>query len=351
MKNNDLDKHIIAIDLGTSNSVLYYWDIEKQESRVLSVNQIHSKGKSYSNYLLPSQIFIASDDELLESSKLVPWITDKTGQMPYVVGRWAQEMSKQQAHKVISSSKSWLCHPDTDQQSSLLPYGSDISNKITAPKASELIVRYLLEAYLESQKNKGYEVNISECYLTVTVPASFDENARRKTEEAARNAGIKNLQLLEEPQAALYSWIASNSKSWRDKIISGDLILVCDIGGGTTDLSLIYVSEEKGELQLERVSVGRHLLLGGDNIDLSIAYFLKQKLKNTVKEIDKWQFLSLVSAAREAKEKILSSPKINEYPIAVASKGSSIFSNSISTSLNLEELKGLLLNGFSPLVK
>ena len=168
----------------------------------------------------------------------------------------------------------------------------------------------------------------------VTVPASFDEVARSLTAEAAEAAGLGHVTLLEEPQAAFYAWAAHAGGRWRDAVTPGDVILVCDVGGGTADFSLIAVTDVEGALELERISVGEHILLGGDNMDLALAYTLRAKLEAEGKSLDDWQFLALVHAAGRAKIALFEDAGLAEAPIAVPSRGSSLFAKTISTALD-----------------
>ena len=186
--------------------------------------------------------------------------------------------------------------------------------------------------------------------VTITVPASFDEVARELTAKAARKAGIKEPVLLEEPQAAFYSWISRKGDAWRDELEKGDVVLVCDVGGGTSDFSLIAIDEEDSELALKRLSVGEHLLLGGDNMDLALAYMLKAKHESNGSKLDDWQLKSLSLQVKQAKEKLLSDDSLGEVNISVSSRGSSLFSSALSFKLERAELEKYLLDGFFPVV-
>ena len=187
--------------------------------------------------------------------------------------------------------------------------------------------------------------------ISLTVPASFDPAARELTAEAARTVGIGHAILLEEPQSALYSWIQQSGADWRNQVNVGDIILVIDVGGGTTDLSLIAVTQEDGNLSLNRVAVGDHILLGGDNMDLALAYTVKAKLEADGKRLEPWQIQALMHGCREAKEFLFQNPDSNEFPLVVPSRGSSLVGGSIRSELTRSELDTVLVQGFLPEVK
>ncbi|MCA9797701.1 MAG: Hsp70 family protein, partial [Candidatus Eremiobacteraeota bacterium] len=184
--------------------------------------------------------------------------------------------------------------------------------------------------------------------LYLTVPASFDAVARELTVQAARAAGLHNFTLLEEPQAAFYAWIDANAAGWRDAVNVGESILVCDVGGGTTDFSLIQVVDEQGNLELQRVAVGDHILLGGDNMDLTLAYAVQAKLAQQGTKLDTWQFRTLWHRCRKAKERLLSDPTLDAEPISILGRGSSLIGGTIRTELTRQEIESVLLAGFFP---
>ncbi|MEO0888811.1 MAG: Hsp70 family protein, partial [Pseudomonadota bacterium] len=186
--------------------------------------------------------------------------------------------------------------------------------------------------------------------VTITVPASFDPAARDLTAEAARNVGFVHLTLLEEPQAALYNWIDNSNDKWRDEVEVGDIVLVVDIGGGTTDLSLVEVTEDDGNLTLNRIAVGEHILLGGDNMDLALAYRLKMKLAQEGKELQPWQVQAMTHACRDAKEALLNDSELQSVPIVVPSRGSKLLGATLKTELTQEEVQQTLVDGFFPQV-
>src|SRR6201981_528247 len=189
------------------------------------------------------------------------------------------------------------------------------------------------------------EWDLADSQVVLTVPASFDEVARSLTAEAAEAAGLGKVVLLEEPQAAFYAWTAQAGRQWRNAVAPGDIILVCDIGGGTADFSLIAVTDVAGDMQLERISVGEHILLGGDNMDLALAYTLQAKLEAEGRSIDSWQFLALVHAASKAKVALFDDESLREVPIAVPSRGSRLLARTVSTTLERATLDRVVLGG------
>jgi molecular chaperone DnaK (HSP70) len=196
--------------------------------------------------------------------------------------------------RLVTSAKSWLSNFHVDPRRPVLPWRSEIKEpKLSAFDCSRLYLEHLKEGFLYAEQLQGRTWDLSEGQIVLTVPASFDEVARNLTAEAAEAAGLGKVTLLEEPQAAFYAWTAHAAGSWRSQVNSGDIILVCDVGGGTADFSLIAISGKEGNLELERISVGEHILLGGDNMDLALAYTLQAQLESKSKTLDAWQFLAL----------------------------------------------------------
>ena len=207
------------------------------------------------------------------------------------------------------------------------------------------------EGFLYAESVQGRTWNLAEGQIVLTVPASFDEIARNLTAAAAEAAGFGKVVLLEEPQAAFYAWTAQAGNSWRQQVSRGDIVLVCDVGGGTADFSLIAVTEKDGNLEVERISVGEHILLGGDNMDLALAYTLRAELEEAGKSIDPWQFLALMHGAGLAKVKLFTDLSLEEAPIAIPSRGSSLLARTISAKLTRQLLEQVILEGFFPLTK
>jgi molecular chaperone DnaK (HSP70) len=348
---------IVGIDLGTTNSALAYFPVSSEKDaryQVLGVEQLVAPGQVASQKVLPSFLYIPHDGEISADEMRLPWDLAASGGESLshgVVGVWARERGTAVPDRLISSAKSWLGYSQVDRRAPILPWGSDLTaSKLSPVEVSARYLRHLAAAYEYTQVAQGEAGNLAEAQVVLTVPASFDEVARSLTYEAARTAGLTQLTLLEEPLAAFYAWLGQQGESWRDHVQPGDFVLVCDVGGGTTDFSLIAVLEDdRGHLELERISVGDHLLLGGDNMDLALAFAVRQQLEAEGRTIDQWQFLSLVGHVRAAKEKLLMDESLTEVPLAIAGKGSSLFAQVISTRLTRAQVDAVILQGFFPM--
>lgn len=338
--------YALGVDLGTTHCALSYVDLDLSEGEEVAldsfaVTQTVAPGEVQAQSLLPSFLYLPHAQELQAGATALPWNPTPA----HVVGEVARRLGAQTPIRLISSAKSWLCHPGVDRRGAILPTDAPEEVQRLSPLAAS--VQYL--AHLRDAWNQANpEAPFAEQEVTLTVPASFDPAARELTAEAARLAGYQNLTLLEEPQAALYSWIQS-AGAWRDQVQVGDVILVVDVGGGTTDLSLIAVLEQDGQLQLHRIAVGDHILLGGDNMDLALAYTLKAKLEGQGKKLDAWQLRALTHSCRGAKEQLLAG-QTEAVPIVVPSRGRRLIGGSIRTELTLAEVEAVLLEGFFPRV-
>ncbi|MFA0088045.1 Hsp70 family protein [Vibrio sp. 10N.261.51.F12] len=338
-------KFSVGIDLGTTHCVMSFVDAqdENAEVEVMSIPQLTSPGTVESLSQLGSFLYQPHEHELGHGSRTLPW----TEQPNALVGAIARNLGSKTPIRLVASAKSWLCHGGVNRREDFLPQGSPEE----VVKVSPLRVT---ELYLEHLKNAWNHVHpdakLEEQDVTITVPASFDPAARDLTAEAARNIGLMHLTLLEEPQAALYSWIDNSNDAWRDEVDVGDIVLVVDVGGGTTDLSLVAVTENEGNLNLERVAVGEHILLGGDNMDLALAYRLKMKLAQDGKELQPWQVQAMTHACRDAKEALLNDSELQSVPIVVPSRGSKLLGATLKTELTQEEVQQTLVDGFFPQV-
>jgi molecular chaperone DnaK (HSP70) len=339
--------HAVGIDLGTTHCALSSIDLELSEGEevvemLLPIPQLVAPGQVEARPLLPSFMYLPHESELPPGALTLPWPDQPTH---FAVGEVARALGVKSAVRMVSSAKSWLCHPGVDRRAPILPAGAPAE----VPKVSplEASVRYLehLRAAWDQQLP---DAALADQLVTITVPASFDPAARELTAEAARRAGLGHAVLLEEPQAALYSWLSSTQGKWRKQVSVGDLILVIDVGGGTTDFSLIAVREERGDLVLERVAVGEHILLGGDNMDLALAYVLKKQLEDSGNALDSGQLLTLTQAARVAKEQLLSNPSEQAAPVVIPGRGSKLIGGSVRTELTRDVLEQVLLDGFFP---
>jgi len=342
-------RYAIGIDLGTTHCALSWVDSERSEGeRIvqdrLPVPQLVSPGAVESRPLLPSFLYLPHADEFRANDLGLPWQSDPTR----IVGELARNQGVMTPIRLVSSAKSWLCHPDIDRQAPILPPG--VPDEIPQISPFDATIHYL--AHLRNAWNGAHPYEpLDRLEVTVTVPASFDPAARELTAEAAKAIGIKHLVLLEEPQAALYSWVNDSQGEWRQQVQVGDIILVVDVGGGTTDLSLIAVTEQEGALELNRVAVGEHILLGGDNMDLALAYVLRHKLAAGGVELDRWQLQALTHACRQAKETLLADAELERVPVVVPSRGSKLIGGSIRTELTRDEVHTSLIEGFFPAVE
>ena len=335
----------LGIDLGTTNSAIALTDLETDQTEVLEVTQILGPNQIGEKPTLPSALYIPHRDEFPENSFPLPWekgIGDVT-----VTGHFAREHGVLIPDRLITSAKSWLTNPHIDPRHRSLPWRSDIQDEKLSPfECSRRYLAHLKNGFLHAGRVQGRSWDLSEVQIVLTVPASFDEVARSLTAEAAEAAGLGKVTLLEEPQAAFYAWIAQAGREWRSLVSRGDIVLVCDVGGGTADFSLIAVTDNDGTLELERISVGEHILLGGDNMDLALAYTLQAKLEAEGRSIDSWQFLALVHAASKAKIALTDDDSLTQAPIAVPSRGSSLFVGTVSTKLDRATVEQVILDGF-----
>jgi molecular chaperone DnaK (HSP70) len=336
----------IGIDLGTTHCALSSVDLELSEGEHIAeerfaVPQLIAPGEVEARPLLPSFLYLPHESELPPNALTLPW----PGPKDYTVGELARSLGTKSAVRMVSSAKSWLCHGGIDRHAPLLPVGSPAE----VPKVSpvEASVRYL--AHLVSAWDSAHpDAKLGDQRVTITVPASFDPAARELTAEAARRAGLPHAVLLEEPQAALYAWLSASQAAWRKQVAVDDLILVVDIGGGTTDFSLIAVREEGGNLTLDRVAVGEHILLGGDNMDLALAYVLRTQLEAAGHKLEPAQLVTLTQAARAAKEQLFSDLSLSTAPVVIPGRGSRLIGGQIKTELSRDTLVAVLVDGFFP---
>ena len=339
-------RYCIGIDLGTTHCALSYVELAASDPEdiaqgVMRIAQLTAPGAIEERDLLPSFLYLPHASELPPGDLALPW----TSERDFAVGEMARSRGAGTPIRLVSSAKSWLCHPGVDRRAAILP--ADAPPEVARVSPLEASVRYL--THLREAWNHAHpDAPFDEQDITVTIPASFDPAARELTAEAASAAGYGQITLLEEPQAALYSWIQKSGGAWRKHVKVGDIILVVDVGGGTTDLSLIAVIEREGNLELHRVAVGDHILLGGDNMDLALAHVVARKLASQGTQTDPWQLRALTYACRGAKETLLSDPSTDTVPLVVPSRGSKLIGGSIRTELTREELTQTILEGFFP---
>src|SRR5580698_6223335 len=340
-------RFVIGIDLGTTNSGLAYVDTAagaNPKVTPFSIPQVVAQGSVEERPLLPSFLYLPGEGEQPAGSLKLPWDVNRD----YCVGEYARSYGSQVPTRLVASAKSWLCHPGVDRKAPILPHRApDTGRKVSPVEATVRYLKHLAEAWNQTLgKEAANKLEAQD--IVLTVPASFDAAARELTVEAARAAGFSNLTLLEEPQAAFYAWLDRSGEDWRKQVNVGELVLVADVGGGTTDFTLIEVAEEGGNLSLTRLAVGDHLLLGGDNMDLTLAYHVAQALAKNGTKLDPTQMLQLTYACRNAKEKILADAKLASAPVTVLGKGRSVIGGSIKHDLPRSEVEKVLLDGFFP---
>jgi hypothetical protein len=342
-------RYAIGIDLGTTHSALSYVDLqasdgEKAVEAVLPIPQLTAPGTVEALPLLPSFLYLPHPDELPPGERALPW-NESPGSA--IAGDMARSRGATTPIRLVSSAKSWLCHPGVDRRAAILP--QDAPEEVSRVSPLTASTRYL--EHLRQAWNAAHpEAPFDQQSVTVTIPASFDPGARELTAEAARQAGFAPT-LLEEPQAALYSWIQGSNGRWRKQVSPGDIILVVDVGGGTSDFSLIAILERDGKLEPHRIAVGDHILLGGDNMDLALAHFVARKLSANGTQLDAWQMRALTYGCRSAKEELLANPNATTHPIVVPSRGSKLIGGSIRTELTREEVTAFITDGFFPRVE
>jgi len=343
--------YIVGIDLGTTNCALARCDTraggDEAPIEVQEIPQLVNPGEVAPQSLLPSFLYVPGPLDFPAGSLALPWDPAPS----HVVGELARKRGAENPARLVASAKSWLCHAGADRTGPILPWGApeDVP-KLSPVEASARYLEHLRRLWDRGVAQDRPELALDRQEVLLTVPASFDEEARELTLRAAAQAGLPAVTLLEEPQAAFYAWIEGQGERWRRRIAVGDLILVCDVGGGTTDFSLIAVSEEDGELALRRVAVGEHILLGGDNMDLALARLLQQRLEAEGHRVDTWQLHTLWHQARLAKERLLGDSRAQKHPITLLGKGTKLVGGTIKTQLTAEDIRGALLDGFFPAV-
>jgi actin-like ATPase involved in cell morphogenesis len=315
----------IGIDLGTTNSALAYIDAQPDTDfpsiQVLDIPQFVAQGREEVRRTLPSFLYIGDQEYL---------------------GVYAREQGALVPTKSIHSAKSWLSNPEVDRTAKILPWDAQEGGRIYSPvEVSTRIVKHLADAWRAAKGSP-----ITEHHVVLTVPASFDEEARELTVMAAKEAGIENLTLLEEPAAAFYSWIANDLARSQKSLFDGQTVLVCDVGGGTSDFTLIRVAREGDKIDFTRTAVGKHLLLGGDNLDLTLAWLVESKLGKT---LSIRQRSGLRRQCASAKEKLLSDANLKSVEITVLGGGSSLVGGTLKTEITREEALELALDGFLPM--
>ena len=340
-------RYIVGIDLGTTNCALAYVDLQETgpelNIRTFEVPQLVGAGRLGKRQVLPSFIYLPGPYE--EEDLGLPWDPDRR----YAVGTFARDHGALLPNHLVSSAKSWLCHGGVDREARILPWGAEEEvEKLSPVEASSRYLQHLKEAWNYEMAREDPEARLENQLVVLTVPASFDEVARELTLKAAEMAGLKVI-LLEEPVAALYAWLSAHEEDWQERLREGEHLLVCDVGGGTTDFTVVEVRRGPKGLELERVAVGDHILLGGDNIDLTLARLAERKLPNV--RLDFARFQTLTFLCRELKEKLLEPDGPEEEAVRLPGRGRSLIGDTLVAKITREELLDLVLKEFFPPVE
>ncbi|EOV6296749.1 TPA: hsp70 family protein [Vibrio parahaemolyticus] len=344
-------RFLVGIDLGTTNTVVAYCEItdnlEQSKVSLFDIDQLIGPGEVVRKPLLPSFRYHPAVGQISPSDLTLPWENEPVaGDINNViVGEWARELGAKVEGRQVSSAKSWLSHQAVDRNSDILPWaGAQDVDKVSPVIASASYLNHIRQAWnYRHPSNKLEDQDV-----VVTVPASFDETARKLTLEAAELAGLKKIVLLEEPQAVCYDWYARHQQTAADELKDLPLILVCDVGGGTTDLSLIEAKFTNSDLALDRIGVGEHLMLGGDNLDLALAHLAESRFSQN-KKLTAASLTKLIQQTRKAKENLLSASAPDEVKITMLGSGSKLLGGTKSIALSKQEVHQIALDGFFPL--
>lgn len=335
-------QYVVGIDLGTTNSVLAYASLaaDAPEVHVLPIPQLVAPGTVESRTTLPSFLYIGTEAET--GTLDLPWASSQR----FAVGEAARKRSAEAPDRTVVGAKSWLAHSLVDRRQPILPWNApERVEKVSPVEASRRYLEHLVAAWTQAFP----DAPLVDQQVVLTVPASFDASARELTREAAIQGGLPDeFILLEEPQAAVYAWLGETGDRWRKILKVGDLLLVCDVGGGTSDFTLVSVAEESGELVLNRVAVGNHLLVGGDNMDLALAHHVAGLFAAKGVKLDPWQSVSLWHSCRQAKETLLAAEGPATTPVAVLGRGSRLIGGTVSVDVSRDDVNSLLLDGFLP---
>ncbi|MCD6306372.1 MAG: hsp70 family protein [Deltaproteobacteria bacterium] len=347
------DRYIIGIDLGTTNSAVSFIDLSLAAHKrtppieCFMIPQFTGPGEIADLKVLPSFVYLPAGHELEDKGLEGAWTFDGKG----FAGAFARDQGVKVPGRLISSAKSWLCHDKVDRRASILPWGAeDATPKLSPVAVTAVYLKHIREAWNRSSKGDE-EACLESQNVVITVPASFDEVARDLTVEAASLAGLNQITLLEEPLAAFYSWLSRHEGEWAEHVQPGELILVCDVGGGTTDFTLITLRQRNGQPVFERIAVGDHLILGGDNMDLALAHRCEAYLQGEIRgrlRLSRWQ--ALCNQCRMAKERILNDLSESET-ITLVGEGRRLIAGTVSTRLAGEDVRSIVLDGFFPIIQ
>jgi molecular chaperone DnaK (HSP70) len=371
-----MKQYLVGIDLGTSNTVVAYAEAGSEDIHVLEIDQLVGPGEVAARPLLPSVRYHAAQGELSAGDLQLPWSAAHGGanqtthqasnrtappatrdtaaqalapatDRPVVIGRLARNLGAQVPGRLVTSAKSWLSHASVDRTAPILPWGaSEDIDKVSPVTAS---ASYL--AHVRSAWNQRFpHAPLEQQDVVLTVPASFDDGARALTLEAARMAQLPQLRLLEEPQAAFYDWLFRHRGSLGTELADTRLVLICDVGGGTTDFTLIQVKMQDGQPQLTRVGVGNHLMLGGDNMDLALAHLAESRLSTPQTRLSAASLSQLVERCRVAKEQLLGAAAPASVPVTLLGAGSKLIGGARTTEITRQEVERIIVDGFFPAV-
>ncbi len=361
-------RYIVGIDLGTTNSALAYVDLSRKDPhgrqiQFFDIPQLTGPGELGKLPVLPSFMYLPGPYELPPESTALPWDPKRT----YAVGEFAREQGALVPGRMVSSAKSWLCHGGVDRTGNILPWGAEESvPKVSPVTAASRYLQHLREAWNHGMARGRDGCLLEEQFIVIAVPASFDEVARELTVQAAHQAGLPRLILLEEPLAAFYAWLSHHESDWQDLMEPGQVILICDVGGGTTDFSIVAISQGEQALRFDRLAVGDHLMLGGDNMDLSLARHIETRLLGKPGQLDTKRWHQLWHQCRQAKEKLLGSADESRerggaanspqdspqaVDITLMGTGSRLISGTLKTSLERTLVEEIILEGFFPRVE
>jgi molecular chaperone DnaK (HSP70) len=351
-----MSHYLVGIDLGTTHTVVAYAPRVPEagapaEVKLLQIKQLVASGEVTALPLLPSARYHPAPGELAAGALQLPWSQpDVAGVEPVVIGRWARQLGAQVPGRLVASAKSWLSHPGVDRQAAILPWGAPAE----VPKVSPVAASASYLAYVQAAWNEQFPNSpLAQQDIVLTVPASFDEGARALVLSAARQAGLPQLRLLEEPQAAFYDWLFRHRNHLATELAQTRLVLVCDVGGGTSDFSLIKVELANGEPQLTRIGVGQHLMLGGDNMDLALAHLAESRLASapagqTAPQLSASKLAQLMERCRSAKEQLLAADAPEQTRVTLLGEGTRLVGGSRSVTLTRAEVEQLVVDGFFP---
>lgn len=348
-------RYIIGIDLGTTNSAVAYVDLARDQDdtgrrsiRLFEVPQLVSPGEVAARPVLPSFLYLPGSYELSEGSTDLPWLQGRD----YAVGEFAREQGGLVPGRLVSSAKSWMCHGGVDRRAPILPWGAGEGvPKVSPVEASARYLQHIREAWNEEMAGEDETCRMEEQRVILTVPASFDEVARELTLAAARQAGLARVVLVEEPLSAFYAWLSRHERDWESRMRAGQLVLVCDVGGGTTDFTLVAIREGEKGLRFDRLAVGDHLMLGGDNMDLALGRHLEARLLGQPGKLESKRWHQLCHQCRKAKELLLGEEgEPAQVDVVVMGTGGKLIAGTLKGTLNREEVRELILEGFYPVV-